>query len=557
MDFVNQAAGQLRELMLSMTPAARVTAVLLLGVIVVSMGYLVQHQTANPDDYLFNGEFLPVSVLNRAEAAIAQAGLTGYVREGGRIRVPRDRKGDFLAAVADAGALPPNFHNILEDALDVSPFASGETRRDLKKAARERQLSMLVSDMAGIEQANVMFEVREKPGLSRKVEATATVSVRPSPGTTLDARQIKRIRQAVAGGVLGLKPDQVAVTNASDGSFYDVGSEVTIDTFDNEYYQTRVAFEQLMKNKIEAHLAYVPGATVEVTAELETVLERTSNTVTPEDEPVTIRESKDDETNTVSEIDNGGRPGLTAQGPTRNNEDSPTVTVKSERVQGSNQSENIVGQKNVMEREAALVPRYVRTAIAVPTNYLKSVARERLIQEGVDPSQIAMDDIVTRVGLIKDSIRDEIVTSVALLLPKRIAENNLSEVKISFFESLTPDPVVPPSMGSEAFLWASKNFNTLTMAVVALVSLMMLRSMVKAIPAAEPSVAFGTPTLALETRDDDAASAEDEEAEMDPAKRPRLKLKKGDSLKDDLVDIVREDPDAAAAILRSWIGNAG
>jgi flagellar biosynthesis/type III secretory pathway M-ring protein FliF/YscJ len=31
-------------------------------------------------------------------------------------------------------------------------------------------------------------------------------------------------------------------------------------------------------------------------------------------------------------------------------------------------------------------------------------------------------------------------------------------------------------------------------------------------------------------------------------------LKKGKSLKDDLVEIVHEDPDAAAEILRSWIG---
>ena len=36
-----------------------------------------------------------------------------------------------------------------------------------------------------------------------------------------------------------------------------------------------------------------------------------------------------------------------------------------------------------------------------------------------------------------------------------------------------------------------------------------------------------------------------------------LVLKKGDSLKDDLIEIVQEDPDAAAAILRSWIGNTG
>jgi flagellar biosynthesis/type III secretory pathway M-ring protein FliF/YscJ len=38
--------------------------------------------------------------------------------------------------------------------------------------------------------------------------------------------------------------------------------------------------------------------------------------------------------------------------------------------------------------------------------------------------------------------------------------------------------------------------------------------------------------------------------------RPRLRLKKGPTLKDDLTELVKEDPDGAAAILRTWIGSA-
>ena len=49
MDFLNQATGQIRELFVSMTPAARVTALLLAGVIVVSLGYLFQHHSASQE----------------------------------------------------------------------------------------------------------------------------------------------------------------------------------------------------------------------------------------------------------------------------------------------------------------------------------------------------------------------------------------------------------------------------------------------------------------------------------------------------------------------------
>ena len=82
----------------------------------------------------------------------------------------------------------------------------------------------------------------------------------------------------------------------------------------------------------------------------------------------------------------------------------------------------------------------------------------------------------------------------------------------------------------------------------------MLRSMVKAIPTSSSGEAAATPagatTLSLEPSGDVDDDSEDEVGGDD---RPKLRLKKGPTLKDDLVEIVREDPDAAAAILKSWI----
>ena len=558
MDFLNQATGQVRELMLSMTPAARVTALLLLGVIGVSLGYLAQHQTAGSDDYLFNGEFLPGSVVDRAEAAIAQAGLQGYERVGNRIKVPRARKSEFVAAVADGGALPPNFHQIVDEALNVSAFASGDTRREKLKAARAQQLSMMVSGMAGIEHADVMFDIREARGLGKKGDATASVSVRPAAGETLDARQIKMIQKAVAGGIAELKPEQVVVINSGDGSTFGGSSDIGSDYFDNEYYQTKLAFEAKMQSKIESLLREIPGTRVQVIAELEATLERRSQTVAPEGEAVAIREEEKNETDKVSEVDNGGKPGFDAQGPSRNKNESSSVTVKNDHTKDSKKSDFFAGQRSEYHREAALVPKNVRASITIPTNYLLSVWRERERMQGNDPNQPLPNDIGTRLENLKAPLLDDITNAVVTLLPKELAKNNLSNVKVVFFDSLTPEPVEGPTTATQAFGWASKNFNTMTMAVVALVSLLMLRSMVKSIPAAEPAAALRGAALALDTVEGSPSQAGGDVSESEEgSQRPRLKLKKGESLKDDLVEIVREDPDAAAAILRSWIGNAG
>ncbi len=558
MDFLNQATGQVRELMLSMTPAARVTALLLLGVIGVSLGYLAQHQTAGSDAYLFNGEFLPGSVVDRAEAAIAQAGLQGYERVSNRIKVPRARKHEFVAAVADGGALPPNFHQVVDEALNVSAFASGDTRREKLKAARAQQLSMMISGMAGIERANVMFDIREAKGLGRVGQATATVSVLPDAGETLDAGQIKRIQKAVAGGIAELKPEQVVVINSGDGSSFGGGGDIGSDDFENEYYRTKIAYERKVQSQIEDLLWNIPGARIQVTAELEATLERRSQTMTPEGEPKAFHETKLEENDIVSEIDNGGRPGARAQGPSRNKNVTATTTIKNEHKKESNQADNLVGQKSEFVREATLVPEEVYVSITVPTNYLLSVWKERERMKGNDPEQPLPNDIETRLQGLEGAVTSNLKNVVVPLIPGRLAEDKLKKIEVAYLETLTPEVVEGPSTSTQALGWASQNFNTMTMAVVALISLLMLRSMVKSIPASEPASLVGGATLALDTVEGSSTQAGGEAGENEEGgKRPRLKLKKGDSLKDDLVEIVQEDPDAAAAILRSWIGNAG
>ena len=48
MDFLNKAFAQLSDLFRSMTPGARLTAGLLLVVVIVSLGYLFTHDMSGP-----------------------------------------------------------------------------------------------------------------------------------------------------------------------------------------------------------------------------------------------------------------------------------------------------------------------------------------------------------------------------------------------------------------------------------------------------------------------------------------------------------------------------
>jgi flagellar M-ring protein FliF len=87
---------------------------------------------------------------------------------------------------------------------------------------------------------------------------------------------------------------------------------------------------------------------------------------------------------------------------------------------------------------------------------------------------------------------------------------------------------------------------------VAMFSLVVLKSVVKGSPTGAALLAT-SPNLTLHN---EAPSPAEGGGEPGEAPRSRLKIKKGVSLKDDLAEMVKEDPDAAAAILKSWIGKA-
>jgi flagellar M-ring protein FliF len=572
MGFLNQSIVQVRDLFASMTPAARITAVLLLAVIGVSLGYLFQDFSGGAKEQLFHGDTLTAGEANAIQAAIATASLTGAEREGNQIFVPRGQKDDYLAAIANAGALPANLDTLLlDESADLGLFTDRRTRDDRMKAMRERMLSMIIRKMDGVQDANVLFDIRESKGLNDKRLVTATVGIRPTPGEELTARRVKMIQKAVAGATPGLNPKDVAILNYADGSQYDGSNAIDSAAYDGAYFQTKITYEEDMKKRIEEHLRYIPGVRVQVTAELDDTLNAETRSVKSTGEIQTIHEQNETALITDKQVDDQGRPGLTAQGPGRTGTEESVATNEHSTDTNSRDTTNFVPVDEDARTMAGLVPKDVRASIIIPSDYLVSVWRERNPDAAADDRPPASE-----IPQLLDIEKLAISGSVALLLPRKPTDDPYDQVTVTMYQSLTPPPVVEPSTATLAMVWASANSGTLIMAGLAMVSLVMLRSMVKSIPAAETNVFLQTPGgatgvagFADEAGGFGEAGGGEGRRPGEPGGdfagsvrsgndgRPRLKLKKGPSLKDDLTDMVRDDPDAAAAILRTWISSAG
>lgn len=558
MDFLNQAIAQVSELFRSMTPGARITSGLLLAVVVISFGYLFQHASAGPDAYLFGGEALPDGQLTQIEAAIAQANLSGYVREGNRIRVPAGQQAAYLGAVADAGALPPNFNTVLEKALDNGgPWESREATRERLKIAKQQALSEIIRAMPWVNEAAVLFgdqQTRGANSLSVNTQVTASVNVRPILGESLDPRRSRNIQKLVASAV-GMPTENVTVINLGDGDGSASDDAVDPEIFEkSDYFRTKIAFEMQKRADILSSLRDIPGVRVAVNAELDSTQEERTRDVKPDPKAVISREVTSLEKTPILAGDGGGRPGLEANGPNRQLPAASTPTGKNEQVIDTSDTQNVVGLVETDITKHGLTPKEVWATVTIPGKYIEDVWKQRnpTVTDPPKPEDLrtVQADVVAKVENIVENL---------LILQAFRAQDNYKHVKVVVLDSLPMPTIEPPSMASTAVAWTGRYWSTLAMMGVALFSLVVLRSVVKG--AASPpdgAAAAAAPSLTLHTEEPNKApAAEGSNAGEEQPERPRLRLKKGKSLKDDLVEIVREDPDAAADILRSWIGKAG
>jgi flagellar M-ring protein FliF len=563
MNFLNNAIAQVSELFRSMTPGARITAGLLLAVVVASFGFLFRHGAAGPDDYLFGGKVLSDGELNRIELAIGEAGLTGHAREGNRIRVPAGQQAAYLAAIAEAGAQPANFNPILEDAIGAtSPWESREAARERIKDAKQRQLSEIVRAMPWVEEAVVILDEQENRGLSKQRVVTASVSVQPKAGELMDPRRALTLRKFLASSVIGLNPDSVAVTDLSGGGAFAGGGAIDPAMFDNPYYREKLLYEHSKRDSILRILSpTIPGVLVEVNAELDDTATETTITSTPDNASrVTVRSTESEESSKQAGGGAGGRPGVTASsanGPSQPSiaQTQPNVNETLKRVV---EEQSDFGKEQRQITRQGLTPKEVQASVAIPRNYLEKIWQDLNPTATTPPPPEELkaieSDVVTKV----ENIVEPLIRKTA-----DQGQNTYKRVKVVFLSTLPPPQITPPSVSTKAIAWTTRYWNTLAMLGVAMFSLMVLRSVVKGASAAVSLGATAGPTLSInpdETAQLGGAphSTADNTPAAPPADdRPRLRLKKGTSVKDDLVDIVREDPDAAADILRSWIGKAG
>jgi flagellar M-ring protein FliF len=310
-----------------------------------------------------------------------------------------------------------------------------------------------------------------------------------------------------------------------------------------------------LRKQILELLSMVPGALVSVNVALDPEINReTRNVKFDKGGSVATRVDERTREETMQANGSAGAPGTRSNGAT-----NEPATIAQTSGAGGNQrtesdSKQIVqpGGLESVSTTAGLTPKRVTVSVGIPKSYFEKIWRKTT---GADESQKPDDNAV---ATIERDETQKLQGYIAAVLPIEAGVTDpVRAVTVKSFVDLPTEEIAEPTLGDQAIAWAGQYWSTLGMTVLGMFSLLMLRSIVRGGPteAAAPSPTESAPPAMNVV----APPTEREEESKETAAKKRERILKrregGPSLREELGELIKEDPDAAASILRSWIGS--
>jgi flagellar M-ring protein FliF len=358
-----------------------------------------------------------------------------------------------------------------------------------------------------------------------------------------------------------MAPESVVVSDLTTGFTYPATKPGQPGAgMQDPYTITKVTHERNWTEKIRNALSYIPGVIVTCNVDLNKELEQEQQKTQFDPKPVAVATEEESKTLSSQAPQPAGPPGLAAQNGIQPNQPAVaragTGGASSDEEISKSAVRSVTSQDVQLTKLAGLTPDRVTASIAVPSSYLEQVWSSRnKPQPGQQPKAPQSIDLKS----IEEEVVQDVQLAVAQIVPLRdeAAFDPIKQVRVTVFDSLPQDEIAEPGISDHALAWLGAHWSTLGTGLLGLVSLVMLRSMVRAAPAAE---ALPTPLAADDEENvtlESSAPGESKPAstKSNAASRLKRREKGGPSLREELVEIVREDPDAAANVLRGWINS--
>ncbi len=571
MNYLTQLFEQARSLVMSMTPGSRIMAGLMLAAILVSSAFLVQGVGQSDMEYLYGGHAFKESELQLAETAMSNAGLREYERVGMRIRVPRAERDVYIKALATGGATPQQLGSATGKAMSSGNVLESMLMTKTRILdARKQDLANALERLPFVDKAFITYDERRE-GFSSQTQSTAGIIVIPRNQQALDEQQKRSIMRQVQAAFAGLKYENISVMDGSNGATMQ-GDTDPMTTEQQRYYQQKILVEHRLRDKARNLLADYGDVKVEATVELDPTLRQETESLKYDEKPITVQTTLSKKDTESIKQENGGRPGTDPNATGSVNQPQKLANGGGQSNKSKEQQETerkIVGRETTLSEKIGLMERSAAFSVAIPFSYY-NIAWRRQWQE-LNPGKPAADAPAmepTDFKTFKEDIAKKIQSSLASLLPEPPAGIDARpRVTVSDYIDMPVVEPEPASIASTGLIWLAGNWQSLGMFLLAGIALMALRTFVANSNNTRNDDAFDRGfDLKLDEEIDaelatiQAATGETVigEGEVDAngeQSNTRSRFPATDTeIRTELSSLIKDKPDMAATLLRSWIG---
>ncbi len=241
-----------------------IAALVLIAIVVLQVGQLKQNRSMIA---LFADCNLRSIDIHRMQIALSKSGLTEFEVQGNQLLVPQLQQPQYLQAIAEQKAIPPELRGTESDTATSNPFLSRSQQMSIERESRKQKIQEMLIRLPFVEQAWLEMDADEAPSAFQQSAKSAVISVRAVDNQPLLVQQVETVRQMIAGAVIGIESDQIVVIDLSTGLVSRDASQQS--SAERKLDAQRVAFatQQLLENRLRESLKGYPGLKVSVVVE--------------------------------------------------------------------------------------------------------------------------------------------------------------------------------------------------------------------------------------------------------------------------------------------------
>ncbi|MCG3180675.1 MAG: hypothetical protein BIFFINMI_03038 [Phycisphaerae bacterium] len=491
----------------------------------------------------------------RMVTALKAAGINALVASDGKVMVAPDDRLQAHYVLTANNALPHDFSFGFEQLVKDSNIWQSPAEFEMKKDVAERnQIASVFRQFPNVLDAQVLIDRPQKRGFgSAQGQPSAAVHLRMRPGQTIDKKMVNAVADYICGAVRDMPRDRVRVIDSTNGRSYRVPSEEA--GMPADYLELTTQHEEKCVRSIMKVIGHIEGVLVTADVKLDPATRKETEVKVDKDNAVSVVASETSHKSTSADgSGGGGEPGValntggaavantaaSAGSKSSDNEEQTTYDTK-------------IGEKRTETVHMPGMVQSVTASVNIPYSYFVTAYKAETDQDKPDPAALKTF-IGNEIGRIKPMVKAAIGSDPA--------EDD--KVVISYFydkvaESAQTQPAVE-SAGMIAALW--QRAPSIGLGALAVISLLMMLMMMR-------RAASGAGTLAAETQGQGAAvqaagAAYGPQSAGGAARKPVPGLlddmepdeeaQRTQQMVEQVTHLVQENPDAAATLVRRWIG---